>query len=224
MSSTKKIISDRVLYILAGGVPDASFQVDERDIWKSLEQKINSKYKLQQFSANLPSGETIPDNLCLALYENITVSSSGSGKSKSTLPVMPVSLPRNAGIQQILPVLNAVPSGDKMNGRPMIPLVTGQNELLQTDSLLNDLMGLFGYTPRGITVVYNKDLTTAGISLVDMVLVVFDMSQYGVTDVLPIPADYEEPLVQELVAEFAPVNSETGEVNNFSNAGQQQGK
>jgi hypothetical protein len=30
--------------------------------------------------------------------------------------------------------------------------------------------------------------------------------------------------VQELVAEFAPVNSETGEVNNFSNAGQQQGK
>lgn len=218
--SSKRIISDQVLYRISGGYTDVGFQTDERDIWKALEQKINSKFRLNQFQVNLPSGGTIPDNLCLATYENITVTRTSNERSKCTLPAIPISLPRNAGINEIRPVLNATDSGERMLGNPLIPLQAGQSFLLQADSLLNSLMGQWGYEVNGKTVIFTKDLTTYDITKVDIKLVVFDISQYGVTDVLPIPSDYEEELVNELVMQFAPVSSETGRVNNPTNIGQ----
>jgi hypothetical protein len=221
MSSTKKIISDAVLYKLAGGVPMAGFPIQERDIWSSLEDIVNAKFKLNQFNTNLPSGETIPDNLAIATYEDVTVTSVYSGKSKSTLPVMPISLPRNAGINEIRPVLSQVTSGDKILGSPIIPLISGQDFLLSADTLLNDLMGQFAYTPNGKTVYYNKDLTTFGVTKVDMKLIVFDISQYSTTEEIPVPADYIGELTDILVNEFAPVLAKTGWINDFTNSGQQ---
>jgi hypothetical protein len=217
---TKREISDSILFKLAGGYPDSNFPVDERDIWAHLEHKINGKFKMQQYAENLPSGETIPDNLCLATYEDIAITSLGGGRSKSTLPVMPISLPKNAGIQMVFPVLNVTTSGDRTHGKPLIPLVTGQIELLQTDILLNDLMGRWGYTPTGKTLYYTKDLTLFGITKVDMRLVVFDMANYGPNDDLPVPADYTDWLEDELLKEFGKVAAEAGYVNIWSNAGQ----
>lgn len=219
--ATKKQISDSVLYKLAGGIPDSSFPIDERDIWNSIDHKINARFKLEQFQGNLPSGGTIPDNLCLATYEGITVTRTSNERSKCTLPIMPVSLPRNAGINEIRPVLNLTDSGDRMLGQPIIPLQAGQAYLLNADELLNDLMGQWGYEVNGKTIVFTKDLTTYDITKVDMKLLVFDISQYSITDTLPIPADFQEQLENELVAEFAPVIPESGVVNNFTNAGQQ---
>ena len=218
--SSKRLISDQVLIRLAGDYPSPSFQIDERDIWKSLEQKVNAKLGMRQFSLNLPNGETIPDNLMLGTYEDVAVTSFNTGSSKSILPAMPVSLPRNAGISEIRPVLNVVPTGDKILGNPMIPLLAGQDFLLQADSLLNNLMGLFAYTPNGMSVIYNSDLTKFEITKVDIKLVLFDISQYTVTETLPIPRDYESELIQELIQEFAPVPETSGLVNNFSNANQ----
>jgi len=218
--STKKQISESILFKLAGGYPTKSFPIHEEDIWSSLEQKINAKFAMKQFSVNLPSGETIPDNLALATYEDIVVTSVYSGKSKATLPVMPISLPKNAGINEIRPVLNQVPTGDKIHGDPMVQIIAGQDFLLKADTLLNDLLGQFGYTPKGRTIYFNKDLTTLNITKVDMWLVVLDMSQYGVNDLLPIPADYEAELEDELIQEFAPVVAKTGIVSNFTNPSQ----
>lgn len=215
--STKKSISDSVLYKLAGGIPTKSFPVHEEDIWSSIEQKTNAMFAMKQFSVNLPSGETIPDNLALATYEDVVVTSGNSGQSKSTLPVMPISLPKNVGIYEVRPVLSVVPTGDRILGDPMIPMLAGQDFLLKTDSLLNNLLGQFAYTPKGRTIVYNKDLTTLGITKVDIQLVVLDMSQYGVTDILPIPASYETELEDQLIQEFAPVVAKTGVVSNFTN-------
>jgi len=223
-NSTKKSISDAVLYLLAGGVPTKSFPVQEEDVWAALETKVNAMFGVKQFSINLPSGETIPDNLVLATYEDVAVTSFNSGNSKSILPVMPVSLPRNAGINEIRPVLSIVPTGDKILGNPMIPMLAGQTYLLQADSLLNSLMGQFGYEPNGRSVVYNSDITTFGITKVDMKLVVFDISQYGINDYLPIPSDYEDELETALVQNFAPVLAKSGFVSNFTNPTQQPAK
>lgn len=219
---TKKQISDSVLFKLAGGLPDSGFPVDERDIWAAINRRVNAMFKFQQLTVNLPSGETIPENLHTATYEGIAVSRSSNGRSKCTLPVMPVSLPKAMGIVEICPVLNITESGDKTLGDPIIPLQQGQDFLLKSDTLLNDLMGQWGYTPSGATITFTKDLTTYGVSMVDMKLVVFEMSNYGLTDTLPIPADYLQQLETELIQEFAPVSPESGIVNNFTNAGQTQ--
>ncbi len=212
-NTTKYLLAEQVQMRLEGGYVDIAAAVQREDIYKAIEQKINSIFKMEQFSQNLPSGETIPNNLAIATYEDVVVSSSTSGKSKSTLPVMPISLPRNAGINEVRPVLNIVESGDRILGNPIIPLMAGQEYLLQADSLLNDLQGQFAYTPYGRELSYNKDLTTLGITKVDIKLVVFDISQYSVTDYLPISSDYEQQIVSELVNEFAGVTPETGVVN-----------
>ena len=61
MPVTKKIISDEVLYKISGGVPPSGFPIDERDIWSSLEDLINAKFKLHHFDTTLASGETLPE-------------------------------------------------------------------------------------------------------------------------------------------------------------------
>jgi hypothetical protein len=98
MSHTKKLISDSVLYKLAGGVPPRAFPVHEQDIWAALDNKVNSLFKLKHFDTTLPSGETLPEAAMIATYEGVTVTSVDGGKSRATLPIVPISLPKNMGI------------------------------------------------------------------------------------------------------------------------------
>ncbi len=210
---TRRIIADQVMFYLKGGYPDVAMGIQQEDIYKRIEQIMNSMFSMQQFNMNLPSGETVPNNLALATYEGVAVTVTNSNKSKSMLPVMPISLPRAAGINEIRPVISD--NGDRILGNPMIPLQAGQGYLLQADTLLNDLMGQFSYEPNGRTVVYQSDITLLGITKVDMKLVVFDMSQYSDTDILPIPSDAEDDIVKEVIKFFAPVESEPALVSNI---------
>lgn len=209
MPLTKKLISDSVLYKLAGGIPHASFPIHEEDIWNGIDSRVNALFKLKQFDTNLPNGETIPENTMLATYEGIAVTSLGNGKSKATLPIIPISLPKSVGIFLIYDPKNP--------DNPFIPLQRGQLALLKTDSLLNDLMGQIGYEPNNIQVTFTKDITMFGVNEVTMELCVFDISKYGINDMLPIPADYTDRIEDELIAEFSPVVAKTGIVNNFTN-------
>lgn len=210
---TKRLLSDQVRFYLKGTYPDIAMGVQDEDVYKRIEQVLNAKYAMQQFQMNLPSGEIIPNNLAIATYQNVPVVAAYSGKSKSTLPVMPISLPRATGINEIRPVISN--SSDKILGNPMIPLQAGQSYLLQADSLLNNLMGSLSYEPNGRTVVYQSDLTLLGITLVDMKLIVFDISQYGESDILPVPSDAEDDIVQDVIKFFAPVTSEPSVVSNL---------
>lgn len=213
MGYTKKLISDGVLYKLAGGVPHPSFPVHEEDVWASLDNKVNSLFKLKHFDTTLPSGETMPEAAMIATYENRTVTSFGSGKSKVTLPIVPISLPKNMGIYLIY--------DPNHPDSPFIPLQRGQLMLLRADELLNDINGQIGYEPKNSYILFTKDLTMFGVTSVTMELCVLEMSQYTSTQDLPIPADYIDPIKEELVQEFAPVLAKSGFVNNFTNPTQQ---
>ncbi len=216
MILTKKVISDQVLMRLAGGFRDTNFPTDERDIWKATEQLINAGLKLSQFAQNLPNGETLPENLMIGIYENVAVTSSsgGIGKSYATLPIMPISLPRNLGIYQIY--------DGRFPDSPFIPIQAAQRALLKTDALLSDLLGMVSYEPKGKTIYFSKDLPIYGVSTVTMELMVFDMSLYGINDVLPLPADYLSGIIEKLVQMFSTVIPEDAAVNNFSTQNQQQ--
>lgn len=221
--STKRIIADQVLTRLYGGYPDSAAPVQRPDVYKALEQKINAQFSLRQFQINLPSAGTIPDNLCIGTYEDVAVVSNSNGGSYSLLPVTPITLPRNAGIQQIRPNISST-GNVKLLGNPFIPLQFGQGYLLQADKLLNSLFGQISYEVSQKKVTYSKDITLFGITKVDMQLVVLDMSQYSETTDLPIPADMEEKLVSELVAQFAPIVPESGIVNAYTTSQQQPNK
>lgn len=211
---TKRLLSDQVRFFLKGGYPDIAMATQEEDVYKRIEQVLNAMYKSEQFTQNLPGGETIPNNLVLATYEDVAVTSI-SNYSKATLPAMPITLPRNAGINEIRPILSKR-GEDRIYGNPMIPLQAGQNYLLQADSLLNDLMGQSGYEVNGRTIIFTNDITKFGISTVTMKLVVFDMSQYSETDILPVPSDAENEIIQQVISFFAPVQSQPGLVSNYS--------
>lgn len=211
--ATKKLISDWILYDLAGGVPHPSLPVHEEDIWVAIGDTVNSLFKLKQFDTNLPSGETMPEHAMIATYENIAVTSFGSGKSKATLPITPISLPKNMGIYLIYD-----PNHPES---PFIPLSRGQLSLLRADELLNDLMGSIGYEPRNKDIIFTKDLTMFGISSVYMELCVLEISEYGINDELPIPADYIDRVKIEILDRYRGVLAKSGIVNNFTNPTQQ---
>jgi len=209
---TKKEFSDMILFKLAGGIPDSGFPIDERDIWDALEHKVNEKFKLHQFDATLPSGEYIPENTMIATYEGNTVTSTGDGKSSATLPVIPISLPKNIGIFLVYDPANP--------DFPFKPLQRGQTALLRTNPILGSALNIITYEPKNNILIFNIDLTVFDITEVTMELCVFEISNYSITQELPIPADYVGIIEDELVQEFAKVLPESGIINNFTNAGQ----
>lgn len=208
---TKKVFGEMVLYKLAGGIPDSSFPVKERDIWDALEHKVNELFKLRQLDTTLANGETIPEGAMIATYAGITVTASGQ-RSYATLPVIPISLPKGVGVFLVY--------NSDFPDVPYIPLQRGQQALLRVDELLNDLMGQVGFETKNNQIWFTKDLTLMGVTTVTMELCVFDISQYSITQDLPIPADYIGKLEDELVREFAVVLPESAIVNNFTNNGQ----
>lgn len=198
-------MAEQVLMRLAGGYRDVAQSVQMEDVIKSIEQVINSMFQTQYYNATLPTGETVPDNLMIAFYENIAVSSYGD-KAKAQLPIVPISLPRNMGVYRVV----------NENDIDFIPVPLGQGALLKADKLLNDLLGSVYYEVRKNEVIFSKDITLLDVTSVNMYLVVLDISLYSNTDPLPIPANMEEEIIEKVFAKFAPVIPETGIVNNYS--------
>lgn len=200
--SSKKLIAQQIVYKLQGGYKDSASPVDYRDIYKAIEQKINSDFKTQYFAQTLASGDTIPEHAMIATYENIAIREAWNGlKSEATLPITPISLPRNMGIWNIYVNDKNVPQTS------FIPLQPAQANLLRSQVLINDLMGQVGYTPSRNKVTFETNLLYMDISEVTMELLVLDISQYEETETLPIPPDYEVALIDYLTKIFAPIQS-----------------
>ncbi len=213
--STKYLIAEQILTKLEGGYPDIAGSVQKADLYKRIEQKCNAFFKMQHFSINLPSGETCPENLAIGTYENIAVTSSGL-VSTATLPFMPISLPRNAGIYLIY--------DPNYPDNAFIPTLRGQRQLLRTDDLLSNILGQVSYEPKGKTIVFSADLTLMGTDVVTMELVCMDMSLYGIADMLPISSDMEDSIVMEIYKECLPIQAESGISNQYTNVANQTGK
>jgi len=208
--TTKYLMAEQILTRLAGGFRDVSQSVQMEDVVKSIEQVINSMFQMQYYSSVLPSGETVPDNLMIAYYENIAVTTDGD-KSKALLPIMPISLPRNMGVFRVT----------DPNGNDYIPVPLGQGSLLNADKLLNNLLGQVWYEIKNFTVQFSKDIKLLGVDTVNMYLVVMDISLYSNTDPLPVPKNMEEEIIERVYAKFERVMAESGIVNNYSPAEQQ---
>lgn len=211
-NTTKRLIADQVLFRIYGDEPPVTAEVKVEDIYKAADQLINTKIRGEHFEITLPSGETIPDALIIAPYENIVVQQDGT-RSYIDLPVMPVSLPRNVGVFAIYS-----PDYPEMF---FIPLQAGMRPLMRTDAILSDLFGMVTYEVRKTRVTFNKNLVLLGVTKLTAELVVFEIDKYSETDALPIPADMESVIVAALYEMFAPDASKKGDkVDNYSPAEQ----
>lgn len=85
-----------------------------------------------------------------------------------------------------------------------IPIQTGQSQFIATQgNLLNNLLGQIGYEVENGSVVFTEDITALGINNVMMKLVVMDLSKFSDYDILPIGADMEAIIVQNLFKLFS---------------------
>jgi len=194
--STIYRLSEQILLKLTGGSVQTASKVQLPDIKIAIGQKINELYKTQHFSVTLASGETIPDGLMLATYTGIAVTSLGE-RSVATLPIMPISLPRNVGVFQ---VYDSVDSSNEY-----IPYQVGQYNLFSKLPLISDLLKQIGYEVKGNQLLFSRNITLLGISSVNAVLAIMDISKYDDFTPLPIAADMESTIIDSVYDKFAPV-------------------
>src|SRR6266581_272397 len=193
MPCTKYSISEQIVRLLNGGEIPVASKVKINEVKIAVEQCVNKILKMEYFTLNTKMGELIPNGASVATYTSIPVVQYGT-KSKSTLPAFPLKLPRGIGVYQIFDPANP--------DCPFIPLEMGHWGLISTQPMISTLLGLVGYEWYGSDVVYTSDLTGT-ISAVTMRLVVLDISQYTDWDVLPLPADYESQVIEEVYKLFA---------------------
>lgn len=185
--TTIKKIAEEVLRMLRGN-PVISARVHINDAKLLIQQVANQLLKADHFSVNMPAGETVPNNCMIFSYDAVPVQVYKTTKSKSKLPSIPISLPRNMGVLHI--------STTTAIDEPFVPIPTSMYGIVKPQDMLGDLSGLIGYEVVGSDVIYTKNLVGMGISTVYMRLVGVDISTLTDYDILPLSADMEAQVVQ----------------------------
>lgn len=184
-------LSEECLKLLSGGEIQVASNISLNQMKIAIGQVVNQLLKIDYLQINAKMGEVIPNGSVLGLYESVSVTKYKS-VSQATLPIKPLKLPRNMGVWSVWQT-------DKPQTE-FIPIQMGQFNLLQSQPLINDLMGQVGYECFGNQLVFTKDLTVPGESItVDMRLAIMDISKYGDYDILPILPEMEWVVKQEIV-------------------------
>lgn len=197
MATTVYRLAEEILKLLTGGDPPAATDISINEMKISIGQVANSLLKTEYFQVNGATGETIPNGSVLGLYEDIAVES-WSGKSRCTLPIKPLKLPRNMGVFAIYPKYRNIDAGYDLD-KEFIPLQMGQAGLLKSQLMINDLMGQVGYEVFGNQVIFTKDIKLQYPQIVvAMRLAIMDISLYDDYEILPILPEQEWQIKQEV--------------------------
>lgn len=182
-------LAEEIKALLDGGNPPAASSISYNEIKISIGQVCNALLKVEHFTINEKMNERIPNGSVLGWYDGISVYSS-NGKSKCSLPIKPLKLPRNMGVFSIYPKYNT--DGNYELDKEFIPLQMGQAGLLKSQPMINDILGQVGYETFGGEIIFTKDIKALFPDVVLAIrLVIMDISQYSDTDILPILPEQE---------------------------------
>lgn len=190
MASTIGRISEQIQRIVSGGDPASTERITLPEIRIAIGQVLNRLLKMERL-VNYNEGEKSPVvDVAIAEYDNVPVSTY-KDTSSCELPVTPIHLTRGRGVWHV----------SKINSPndPFIPLQPGQWALVKNQRLLGDLSGLIGYEIRGNNLIFTENLPGQSISSVLIRLLVNDFDSYSDTDILPIPADMEMTVIEEVL-------------------------
>ena len=189
-------LAEMAFNLIEGGDPAAASSISINQLKISCGNVINSLLKTEHFSINEKLGERIPNGTVLGWYEGIEVTS-WNGKSKASLPIKPIHLPRNMGIFAVYAKYDTNQNYDLDN--EFIPLQMGQGGLIKSQPLINDLLGQVGYENFGGELVFTKDLKSLFPNIqLAMRLAIMDISLYGDWDLLPILPEMEWDVISEV--------------------------
>jgi hypothetical protein len=208
---TKYSAAEQVLLKLYGRPVKPSDPVQTPDAILAVGQMANYMLKGQHFEA-MGMGENSPSNLMIATYPKQPLVTFGGKKSKCILPAMPAALKRNIGVWEV--------STKEDFSCLLIPMGAGQADLLKSADVISDLLGQTGYEIYGRDLITTKDLTIENIDGLYMRLLVVDIMSLSDYDPLPLPADMEFQLVQQVYQSFLPVQQQSRVVDNYSTENQ----
>ena len=195
MAQTLYRLSEEILKAVSGGNVSSNSNISIQEVKIAVCQICNSLLKVEHFQVNEKLGEKIDNGSVLGWYEDIAVTSY-NGKSKCTLPVKPIKLPRNMGVFGIYPKYTT--DGYYEFDREFIPLQMGQGALIKSQAMINDILGQVGYENFGLDIIFTKDIKALFPDVVvGMRLAILDFSQYGDHDVLPILPEQEWEIKKE---------------------------
>lgn len=199
MATTIYRISEEIAKVVNGGKIGAAAEVVVPRVKIVVGQIINSLLKVEYFTINEKMGEKIPNGTVLGFYEDIEVST-WNGKSKCTLPIKPIKLPRNMGVWGIYPKYEL--NGNYDFDNEFIPVQMGQGALIKSQPLLNGMLGQVSYENFGADIVLSKDIKSLFPDVVlAMRLAIMDISQYDDYTMLPLLPE-QEFQVKNMAIEF----------------------
>lgn len=186
MATTKYKLAESLQRLLAGN-PEIQSRVQKNDVKLLIEQVANQLLKTEYFQVNMADGDTVPPNCMIYTYESVPVVTY-KGKSKCTLPSMPINLPKNMGVFHI--------SKTDSIDEPFIPIPSGLYGIVKPQTLLGELSGLIGYEVFGKDVVFTTNLPGQNVNNVFIRLVGVDLNTVTDYETLPISSDMEAQIVQ----------------------------
>lgn len=184
--TTKFKIAEQIQRLLAGN-PEIQSRIQKNDVKLLIEQVANQLLKTEYFQVNMADGDTVPPNCMIYTYESVPVVTY-KGKSKCTLPSMPINLPKNMGVFHI--------SKTDAIDEPFIPIPSGLYGIVKPQALLGELSGLIGYEVFGKEVVFTTNLPGQNVNNVFIRLVGVDLNTVTDYETLPISSDIEAQIVQ----------------------------
>lgn len=158
-------------------------------------------------------GDNAPSGLMLATYSDIDVTISADGvQSQALLPAIPISLPKNMGVWYVA-------ADDANIHDQFVPLDSGQWSLIKDfDPLVSNgkILGNYTYYIDGKNVMFPTNIFSA-VPKIMVRLVISDISLLGDFDLLPMPADYADQVIKNVLSILGVV-PKVEDVTNDSNS------
>ena len=171
---------------------DAKNSIDRREIFPLINQVANELLGTVIQAGVKSGGIQIPSGT-LATYGNCTTDIE-NGRYFVTIPVYPMSLPRNIGVYSIVPQ-----SGSPLlDGTPYIPITQEDWDLLSIADI-NDsgmLEGQTAFYVEGKKAFFTKQPTSA----VKIKLVISDPNLIGDSDPYPVTPEIETAIIERVLA------------------------
>ena len=194
---TKGKIIDQILRLSAGGSTNDEKEISREDIALIVSQVINRLLKTEHLSVNMPLGADYPPHTLITTYKvlrkQISAERVFSRDYYLSLPVMPISLPRNMGIWSIT---------DDQGSTEFIPIESGQQHHLkkQEGLILMEQQPYYWVEGQTIYIRYPLFQEDGGKEYpLRVKLLIVDPTVIGEYDYLQIPIEMEEAVVKEVL-------------------------